>query len=50
MSKLAKLFLPSKDRLIRNARLMMDNAEHPWFRDYWTKVYVDLCKQYKKLH
>ena len=49
MNKLAKLFEPSKDRLLHNAKTMMDNAQDPWFKDYWTKVYVYLCRQYKKL-
>ena len=50
MTPLAKMFLPSKDRLLYNAKTMMDNAQDPWFKQYWTKVYIHLCKQYKKLH
>ena len=49
MNSLSKIFEPSKERLIKNARTMMLNAQDPWFKDYWTKVYVQLCKQYKKL-
>ena len=50
MNHLAKMFLPSKDRLLHNAKTMMENAQDPWFKQYWTKVYVHLCKQYKKLN
>ena len=50
MNPLAKMFEPSKDRLIGNAKRMMDNAQDPWFKQYWTKVYVHLLKQYKKLN
>ena len=50
MTPLAKMFLPSKARLLHNAKKMMDNAKDPWFKMYWTKVYAHLCKQYKKLH
>tara|TARA_B100000941_G_scaffold280562_1_gene247115 strand:+ start:90 stop:242 length:153 start_codon:yes stop_codon:yes gene_type:complete len=50
MTPLAKIFLPSQQRLLNNAKSMMDNAQDPWFKMYWTKVYVHLCKQYKKLH
>tara|TARA_B100000073_G_C23474633_1_gene468991 strand:+ start:350 stop:502 length:153 start_codon:yes stop_codon:yes gene_type:complete len=49
MTPLAKLFEPSKDRLIRNAKSMMETANDPWFKDYWTKVYAHLLRQYKKL-
>ena len=50
MTELSKLFLPSKDRLIKNAKAMMDSATDPWFKNYWTKVYVHLCKQYNRLN
>ena len=50
MNILAKMFEPSKDRLIGNAKRMMDNAKDPWFKQYWQKVYVHLLKQYKKLN
>ena len=50
MNPLAKMFEPSKDRLIGNAKRMMDNAKDPWFKQYWQKVYVHLFKQYKKLN
>ena len=50
MNLLAKMFEPSKDRLISNAKRMMNNAKDPWFKQYWQKVYVHLCRQYKKLH
>jgi hypothetical protein len=50
MNPLAKMFESSKDRLISNAKKMMDNAQDPWFKQYWTKVYVHLLKQYKKLN
>jgi len=29
---------------------MMDTATDPWFQQYWTKVYIHLLKQYKKLN
>ena len=50
MTPLAKIFLPSKEGLLRNAKAMMDNAQDEWFKSYWTKVYTHLSKQYKKLH
>jgi len=50
MNALAKMFEPSKDRLIGNAKRMMDTATDPWFQQYWTKVYIHLLKQYKKLN
>ncbi len=50
MTKLSKLFEPSKKRLMHNAYLMMMTAEDKWFKDYWTKVYVHLCKQYNNLN
>ena len=50
MNPLAKMFEPSKDRLIGNAKRMMDNAKDLWFKQYWQKVYVHLLKQYKKLN
>jgi len=50
MNTLAKMFEPSKDRLIGNAKRMMENATDPWFKQYWEKVYVYLCRQYKKLN
>tara|TARA_B100001989_G_C24099674_1_gene251075 strand:- start:90 stop:242 length:153 start_codon:yes stop_codon:yes gene_type:complete len=49
MTKLAKIFEPSKKRLMNNAFLMMNTAQDPWFKNYWTKVYVHLCKQYNNL-
>ena len=50
MNTLTKMFEPSKDRLIGNAKRMMENATDPWFKQYWEKVYVYLCRQYKKLN
>jgi hypothetical protein len=50
MNPLAKMFEHSKDRLINNAKQMMETAQDPWFKQYWTKVYVHLLKQYKKLN
>jgi|TARA_Y100000816_G_C25609855_1_gene326249 hypothetical protein len=50
MTPLAKQFLPSKKRLLDNAFKMMMLAKDPWFKKYWTKVYVHLCKQYNKLN
>ena len=50
MHPLAKMFESSKDRLISNAKRMMETANDPWFKEYWQKVYVHLCKQYKKLN
>ena len=49
MTPLAKLFEPSKDRLIANAHRMMLTAKDPWFKQYWESVYLHLCKQYNKL-
>ncbi len=50
MNALAKMFEPSKDRLLSNAKKMMETAQDPWFKEYWQKVYVHLLKQYKKLN
>lgn len=50
MTPLAKQFLPSKKRLLDNAFKMMMSSEDPWFKEYWTKVYVHLCKQYNNLN
>jgi len=50
MTPLGKQFLPSKKRLLNNAFQMMTSAEDPWFKKYWTKVYVHLCKQYNNLN
>lgn len=50
MTPLARLFEPSKDRLIGNARNCMNSAQDPWFRAYWEKVYQHLLKQYEKLN
>tara|TARA_B100000508_G_C11385980_1_gene241007 strand:+ start:36 stop:239 length:204 start_codon:yes stop_codon:yes gene_type:complete len=47
---LAKLFEPSKKRLLNNAFHMMITAEDKWFRDYWSRVYAHLCKQYNNLN
>ena len=50
MNRLAKIFEPSKDRLINNARRMMLNARDPEFRKIWQKIYLHLLKQYKRLN
>ena len=50
MTELAKKFLPSKKRVMNNAFKMMMSAEDEWFKEYWTKVYVHLCKQYNTLN
>ena len=50
MNPLAKMFEQSKDRLMSNAKKMMETAQDPWFKQYWTKVYVHLLKQYKNLN
>lgn len=50
MTSLAKLLEPSKYRLMDNAKRMMETANDPWFKEYWQKVYVHLCKQYQKLN
>ena len=42
MNSLSKLFEPSKDRLIKNARAMMLTAQDPWSKSYWEKVYKHL--------
>ena len=49
MTPLARKFLPSKDRLVNNAYQMMITAQDPWFKKYWEKVYIHLCKQYNKI-
>lgn len=48
MTNLSKIFEPSKERLINNARTMMQNAQDPWFKSYWEKVYKHLLKVYKR--
>ena len=50
MNALAKMFEPSKDRLISNAKKMMETAQDPEFKTIWQKIYVHLLKQYKKLN
>jgi hypothetical protein len=50
MTPLAKQFVPSKDRLINNARRMMLSAQDPAFQKIWQKIYLHLLKQYKKLN
>ncbi len=50
MTELAKLFEPSKDRLINNAQKMLINAKDPKFKKVWQKIYIHLCKQYKRLN
>ena len=47
---LTKMFEPSKERLIRNARSMMLTAQDPWFKSYWEKVYQHLLKVYGRLN
>jgi len=47
-NQLTKMFEPSKERLIRNARTCMMNAQDPWFKKYWEKVLQHLLKAYKK--
>jgi hypothetical protein len=48
-NQLTKMFEPSKERLIRNARTSMMNAQDPWFKAYWEKVLQHLLKAYKRL-
>jgi len=50
MNPLAKMFEPSKDRLLSNAKRMMETAGDPEFKAIWQKIYVHLLKQYKKLN
>jgi hypothetical protein len=50
MTELAKIFEPSKDRLINNAKRMMLSAKDPAFKEIWQKIYIHLLKQYKKLN
>jgi hypothetical protein len=50
MNALAKMFEPSKDRLLNNAKRMMETAQDPEFKTIWQKIYVHLLKQYKKLN
>ena len=50
MNALAKMFEPSKDRLIGNAKKMMETAQDPEFKAIWQKIYIHLLKQYNKLN
>ena len=50
MNRLAKIFEPSKERLINNAKAMMQTAHDPWFKSYWEKVYKHLLKEYGRLN
>ena len=50
MTELSKIFEPSKERLINNARTMMLTAQDPWFKSYWEKVYKHLLKVYGRLN
>ena len=50
MNALAKMFEPSKDRLISNAKRMMETASDPKFKAIRQKIYVHLLKQYKKIN
>jgi len=50
MNLLAKMFEPSKDRLISNAKRMMETAKDPKFKAIWQRIYIHLLKQYKKLN
>ena len=43
-----KMFEPSKDRLIRNARRMMLTAQNPQFKNYWERVLTHLLKVYNR--
>ena len=45
-----KMYEPSKERLIKNAERMMQNAQDPWFKSYWEKVYQHLLKVYGRLN
>ena len=47
---ITKMFEPSKERLIKNARTCMLNAQDPWFKEYWEKVYQHLLKVYGRLN
>ena len=42
MNSLAKLFEPSKDRLIGNAKRMMDTATDPWFQQCIQKTSLNI--------
>ena len=46
-NRVIPIFLQSDDA---DRYLMMMSAEDTWFKNYWTKVYVHLCKQYNKIH
>jgi hypothetical protein len=48
MTELSKMFEPSKDRLIRNARNCMNSAQNPWFKAYWERVLTHLLRVYKR--
>ena len=50
MNALAKMFEPSKDRLISNAKRMMETAQDLEFKAIWQKIYIHLLKQYNKLN
>ena len=50
MNALAKMFEPSKDRLISNAKRMMESAQDPEFKAIWQKIYIHLLKQYNKFN
>ena len=50
MHALAKMFEPSKDRLLSNAKRMMETASYTEFKSIWQKIYIHLLKQYKKLN
>ena len=50
MHPLAKMFEPSKNRLISNAKRMTENAQDPEFKAIWEKIYIHLLKQYNKLN
>jgi hypothetical protein len=47
---LKELFEPQSDRLINNAKSMMENAKDKDFQKIWENVYVKLCSQWKKLN
>ena len=37
-------------RLLDNAKQMIDNAQSQWGKAYWSTVYTNLLKKFKKLN
>lgn len=39
-----------QQRLLNNARQMIDNAQSQWGKAYWSTVYTNLLKKFKRLN